>query len=140
MFLFCSHCPTPIQTVTPRRLQWMPMRIHGNQLQSESGSVKKPQNVSKNMYLSFKIAFSLQINGKYVIKSGTDFRELSKITLQFSEDKVDVDVQKIVIDSSIEEDPDTKVVVQKYTGKSCKIHKATCRRIIHPPVSSINMT
>ena len=75
-----------------------------------------------------------------MIKSGTDFRELSKITLQFSEDKVDVDVQKIVIDSSIEEDPDTKVVVQKYTGKSCKIHKATCRRIIHPPVSYINMT
>ena len=75
-----------------------------------------------------------------MIKSGTDFRELSKITLQFSEDKVDVDVQKIVIDSSIEEDPDTKVVVQKYTGKSCKIHKATCRRIIQPPVSSINMT
>ena len=61
-----------------------------------------------------------------MVKSGTDFRELSKITLQFSEDKVNVDVRKIVIDSSIKEDPDTKVIVQKYTGKSCKIHKVPC--------------
>ena len=52
-----------------------------------------------------------------MIKSGTDFRELSRITLTFADDKVGIDIEKVVIDSSIKEDPDMKVVVQKYMGR-----------------------
>ncbi|XP_014661915.1 PREDICTED: mannosylglucosyl-3-phosphoglycerate phosphatase-like isoform X2 [Priapulus caudatus] len=56
------------------------------------------------------------VNGKYVIKSGSDFRQLGKITLTFNCSKVDVTVEEITIDSSFEEDPAMKLVVDKYLG------------------------
>ncbi len=53
-----------------------------------------------------------------MIKSGTDFRELSQVTLTFSEDRkhVDVHVEKVVVDSSVEEEPEMKAIVHEYMG------------------------
>ena len=57
---------------------------------------------------------AFQVNGKWVLKSGTDFREMSRLTLTFDADKkADVKIEKVVIDSSIEEDPAIKEVVQE---------------------------
>jgi len=65
-----------------------------------------------------------QVNGKYIIKSGTDFRSFGKITLTFSEcEKLSVGVEKIDIVSSIEEDSYVKDIVSKYMGNFTVIFK-----------------
>ena len=57
-----------------------------------------------------------EVNGKTVIKSGTDFRNYALITLTFSSDvHVDLDVQESYVDSSIPEDEEVKLIVDKYT-------------------------
>ncbi|XP_069676582.1 mannosylglucosyl-3-phosphoglycerate phosphatase isoform X2 [Periplaneta americana] len=57
-----------------------------------------------------------QINGKYVIKSGTDFRNFSKITLNFDKASVDVSVEEIAITSQYAEDPTLKQLLEKYAS------------------------
>ena len=57
-----------------------------------------------------------QVNGRTVVKSGTDFRNYALITLTFSSDGyVDVDVQESCVDSSIPEDEAVKSIVETYT-------------------------
>ena len=47
------------------------------------------------------------------MKSGTDFREMSKISLKrSSEGQWDVDIERVELDSCIEEDEDMKAVVK----------------------------
>jgi 5'-nucleotidase len=64
----------------------------------------------------FCIYFS-QINGKYIIKSGTDFRHFSKITLNFDKASVDVNVEEITVTSAFPEDPTLKQLLEKYASK-----------------------
>ena len=59
-----------------------------------------------------------QINGVQVVKSGTDFREFSCITVSFTSDnKFCLDVQRIEITSDIPEDPTVKLTVDKFVGE-----------------------
>ena len=58
----------------------------------------------------------MQVNGRWVLKSGTDFRNFSQITLDFSGDEVGVQIEEVLVDSSLPEDPDVKAVVTKYLG------------------------
>lgn len=56
--------------------------------------------------------FSQKINGVQVVKSGTDFRELSCITVSFNDDNTfSLDVKRIEITSDITEDPEVKLTV-----------------------------
>ncbi|XP_076354101.1 mannosylglucosyl-3-phosphoglycerate phosphatase-like isoform X2 [Tachypleus tridentatus] len=55
-----------------------------------------------------------KVNGKYVIKSGTDFREFSKITLTFNHLDIELNIDKIDVTSKYEEDPDLKRGLEKY--------------------------
>jgi len=58
-----------------------------------------------------------QVNGKYIVKSGTDFRSFGKIILTFDEcGKLSVAVEKIDIVSTVEEDSHIKDIVSKYMG------------------------
>lgn len=52
-----------------------------------------------------------EVNGKYILKSGTDFRNLSNITLSFSNSGLKIDIQRVDLDSSITEDPHIKKIV-----------------------------
>ena len=62
--------------------------------------------------------FFSKINGVQVIKSGTDFRELSCITVSFNDDNTfGLDVQRIEITSDIQEDPEVKLTVDKFVGQ-----------------------
>ena len=57
------------------------------------------------------------MNGKYIVKSGTDFRNFGKIVLTFDEcGKFAVDVEKVDVVSSVEEDGYIKDVVSQYMG------------------------
>ncbi|GFS14998.1 5'-Nucleotidase [Elysia marginata] len=54
----------------------------------------------------------IKIGSKYVVKSGTDFREMSKITMKKSSGSSwDVEIEKVELDSCVAEDEDMKAVV-----------------------------
>ncbi|XP_076062141.1 mannosylglucosyl-3-phosphoglycerate phosphatase isoform X2 [Oratosquilla oratoria] len=55
-----------------------------------------------------------KVNGKYVLKSGTDFREFSVLTLNLEEKDVTVDIEKVVVDSSFEPDEELKQELVQY--------------------------
>ncbi|XP_060517540.1 trifunctional nucleotide phosphoesterase protein YfkN isoform X2 [Cylas formicarius] len=59
------------------------------------------------------------VNGKYVIKSGTDFRQFSKITVNFADcakGRPEVTVEAIDVTSQYHEDPKLKEKLAKFTG------------------------
>ncbi|XP_054273801.1 trifunctional nucleotide phosphoesterase protein YfkN isoform X2 [Macrosteles quadrilineatus] len=56
-----------------------------------------------------------KVNERYIIKSGTDFRQLSKITLKFSTTgEVEVEVEELNVTADIEEDPTLHKMLEKY--------------------------
>ncbi|KAJ8946412.1 hypothetical protein NQ314_008894 [Rhamnusium bicolor] len=58
-----------------------------------------------------------QVNGRYIIKSGTDFRQFSKITVNFDKtgnnDTPEVTVEEVNVTSQIQEDPKLKEKLEK---------------------------
>jgi 5'-nucleotidase len=62
--------------------------------------------------------FFSQVNGKFIIKSGTDFRHFSKIILNFDKASVDVNVEEISVTSAFPEDPVLKQLLEKYASKT----------------------
>lgn len=56
-----------------------------------------------------------QINNKYIIKSGTDFRQFSKILLNFGETTT-VTVEEVKVTKNYEEDPVMLKHLEKYKG------------------------
>ncbi|XP_034243359.1 trifunctional nucleotide phosphoesterase protein YfkN isoform X2 [Thrips palmi] len=59
----------------------------------------------------------LQVNGRYVIKSGTDFRQFSKITLNFEGSGVVVTTEEVNVTSAFEEDPVVKEGLEKFISQ-----------------------
>ena len=56
-----------------------------------------------------------KIQGRWLCKSGTDFREFSRLTLQFDGGKVQIsDPERFEVTASVSEDPIVKAVVDKY--------------------------
>lgn len=63
-----------------------------------------------------------QVNGKYIIKSGTDFRQFSKITITFDKNASgngtpEVAIEEIKVTTQIQEDQKLKEKLEKYTSK-----------------------
>ncbi|XP_030759392.1 protein 5NUC [Sitophilus oryzae] len=61
------------------------------------------------------------INDRYVVKSGTDFRQFSKITIDFENKakhggKPEVTIEEVNVTSQYHEDPKLKEKLDKYTG------------------------
>ncbi|XP_045455614.1 snake venom 5'-nucleotidase [Melitaea cinxia] len=58
----------------------------------------------------------LEINNKYIVKSGTDFRQFSKICINFGAEGPRVDITDVNVTSSVAEDPVLKAKVEKYSS------------------------
>ena len=58
----------------------------------------------------------LQINDKFIVKSGTDFRQFSKITIDFHGSPV-VNIEEVNVTKATPEDPDVKTLLEKYEGE-----------------------
>ncbi|XP_045127274.1 5'-nucleotidase-like isoform X3 [Portunus trituberculatus] len=56
----------------------------------------------------------LKVNGKIILKSGTDFREFSALTLTQQSKGVNVDIKKVVVDSLFEPDAELKEALFEY--------------------------
>ncbi len=58
------------------------------------------------------------ISNKWVVKSGTDFREFSLIELYLDDKKISINrIEKYIIDSKIEEKKEITDIVNSYLGK-----------------------
>ncbi|CAH1640819.1 unnamed protein product [Spodoptera littoralis] len=57
-----------------------------------------------------------EINNKYVVKSGTDFRQFSKISINFGEEGVQVDIAEMDVTSAYAEDLVLKEKTDKYSS------------------------
>ena len=57
-----------------------------------------------------------KVNGKFILKSGTDFRHFSKITLDFLHDPVQVDIEAVNVTRKYEADSDLEAVLSQYSG------------------------
>lgn len=61
-----------------------------------------------------------QVNGKYIIKSGTDFKQFSKITVNFDKvsagGNIEVSIEEINVTSQFAEDPKLKEKLDKYSS------------------------
>ncbi|XP_068241798.1 mannosylglucosyl-3-phosphoglycerate phosphatase isoform X2 [Palaemon carinicauda] len=55
-----------------------------------------------------------KVNGKTILKSGTDFREFSEVILTAEEDQVDVKINKIVVDSNFDPDEELTEALKEY--------------------------
>ncbi|XP_064119235.1 mannosylglucosyl-3-phosphoglycerate phosphatase-like isoform X5 [Macrobrachium nipponense] len=55
-----------------------------------------------------------KVNGKTILKSGTDFREFSAVTLTLEEDQVDVKIHKVVVDSNFDPDEELLEALKEY--------------------------
>ena len=67
--------------------------------------------------ISFNLFYVVKVNGIYIVKSGTDFREFSEITLSFTDDHVDVSIDRVEVNCSTAEDPVIKDLVGKFQRK-----------------------
>ena len=63
------------------------------------------------------------MNGKYILKSGTDFRQFSVITLTFFPDDGDdvkagatASIEAVEVTSEVEPDNELAAALEKYTG------------------------
>ncbi|KAG8327609.1 hypothetical protein J6590_015643 [Homalodisca vitripennis] len=57
----------------------------------------------------------IQVNGTYIVKSGSDFKSLSKIHLQFRTNVIEPKIQEINVTSNIQEDNILKNLLRKYS-------------------------
>jgi 5'-nucleotidase len=66
-----------------------------------------------------------EINGKHVIKSGTDFRQFSRITLRFesSGHRPDVSVERVDVTSQYIPDLGLQEQLDKYAGETQLIYE-----------------
>jgi 5'-nucleotidase len=61
-----------------------------------------------------------KVENRCIIKSGTDFRQFSEITMRFSgeEEKPSISVRLMDVTSQYDEDVDLKKVLDGFTGKN----------------------
>ena len=56
------------------------------------------------------------MNGTYILKSGTDFRQFSTITVDFSQENLQVDIESVDVTAEYEPDNELSTLLEKYTG------------------------
>ena len=56
------------------------------------------------------------MNGKYILKSGTDFRQFSAITMNFTEEKPTVEIEAVEVTAEYEKNPALDAQLEKYSG------------------------
>ena len=77
------------------------------------------------LYLTNTI--SRQVNGKYILKSGTDFRQFSKVTLDFSGPQLQVEIEAVEVTSAYSPDPALAAELEQVTN-----HSPACGHVTQP--------
>ena len=69
------------------------------------------RNSQSHLFISY-----LKVNGTYILKSGTDFRQFSTITLDFSQELLQVDIESVDVTSEYEPDNELSSLLEQFTG------------------------
>ena len=77
-----------------------------------------------------------QVNGTWILKSGTDFRQFSLVTLDFTEDPIEVTIEAVdVTAAAFEPDNELNEELSKYSNKMedelCKGKMLMITRILY---------
>lgn len=56
------------------------------------------------------------VGGRYVLKSGTDFRQFSVISLDFSGERPTAEIEAVEVGEDFEPDNETASIIQKFSG------------------------
>ena len=74
--------------------------------------------ISFTYYLiKYKFLCNLQVNGIYIVKSGSDFRQFSTISLDFRESPVSVEIECVDVTKEVEPDAELEKCLEEFTGK-----------------------
>ena len=67
----------------------------------------------------FEFLLLQKANGKILVKSGSDFKEFSKISIHFDENsnRHEFDVVKVTLDGSVKEDEEVNAITDEFLGK-----------------------
>ena len=57
-----------------------------------------------------------KVNGTIILKSGTDFRQFSRLTLDFSQEPVSVEVEAVDVTKDYSPDQELEGLLEEYTG------------------------
>jgi hypothetical protein len=106
---FHQHCKNLIATT---------FHQHRNNLIVFSRVLAVPRQYMQAIFKQFRLCFYLQVKGTKIFKSGTDFRNFSEIEVVFSsnDDSYEIQSKKHEITKDVPENPEIKVVVDKYLG------------------------
>ena len=58
----------------------------------------------------------MKVNGTYILKSGSDFRQFSTISLDFRESPVGVEIDCVEVDKEMEPDTELAKCLDQFTG------------------------
>ena len=74
--------------------------------------------ISFTYYLiKYKFLCNCQVNGIYIVKSGSDFRQFSTISLDFRESPVAVEVECVEVNKEFEPDSDLAKCLEEFSGR-----------------------
>lgn len=79
-----------------------------------------------------------EINGKMIVKSGTDFQQFSVITMErdpANREKFTTDVKCVDVTAKIPEDPELKQELSKYASEYCEIRGYQHLSILHSSIA-----
>ena len=104
---------------TNKTLSWSILPCHSNFYSRRTRSSAAQNQDRLRHYLC--VFLYIQVNGTYILKSGTDFRQFSTITLDFSEENLQVDIESVDVTSEYEPDNELSTLLEQYTGKQHKL-------------------
>ena len=63
-----------------------------------------------------KVYCYFQVNGTTILKSGSDFRQFSKVVIDFREDPIDVEIDAIDVSKEFEPDVELSKCLAEFSG------------------------
>ena len=63
-----------------------------------------------------KLYCYFQVNGTTILKSGSDFRQFSKVVIDFREDPIDVEIDAIDVSKEFEPDEELSKCLDEFSG------------------------
>ena len=63
-----------------------------------------------------KVYCYFQVNGTTILKSGSDFRQFSKVVIDFREDPIDVEIDAIDVSKEFEPDVELSKCLDEFSG------------------------
>lgn len=111
-----THMRTPNDVLLAERVPEIDLILGGHDHVYEKKMVSERMFKNVRKATLYESHTRSQVNGKYIIKSGTDFRQFSVLTVDFSGEKPQVEVEAIEVTSKIEPDNEVATLLEKYKG------------------------